>query len=88
MGAANARAARSASTSATTRPPTTSSRGAFTVALADAAHVAEADYFGIATGRKVDKAAASGLTFIPSEHVDAPVIEEFPLTMECIVKEV
>lgn len=63
-------------------------RGAFTVALADAAHVAEADYFGIATGRKVDKAAASGLTFVPSEHVDAPVIEEFPLTMECIVKEV
>lgn len=51
-------------------------------------HVVEADYFGIATGRKVDKAAASGLTFVPSEHVDAPVIEEFPLTMECIVKEV
>ena len=28
-------------------------RGAFTVAPADAAHVAEADYFGIATGRRV-----------------------------------
>ena len=60
-------------------------RGAFTVAPADAAHVAEADYFGIATGRKVDKAAASGLTFSKSEFVDAPVIEEFPLTMECEV---
>ena len=60
-------------------------RGAFTVAPADAAHVVEADYFGIATGRKVDKAAASGLTFVKSEHVDAPVIEEFPLTMECEV---
>ena len=60
-------------------------RGAFTVAPADAAHVVQADYFGIATGRKVNKAAASGLTFVKSKHVDAPVIEEFPLTMECEV---
>lgn len=60
-------------------------RGAFTVAPADAAHVAEADYFGIATGRRVNKAEGSGLTFTRSEFVDAPVIEEFPLTMECRV---
>lgn len=52
------------------------------MAPADAAHVVEADYFGMATGRKVNKAEKSGLTFVPSEHVDAPVIEEFPLTME------
>lgn len=63
-------------------------RGAFTVAPADAAHVVEADYFGMATGRKVNKAEAFGLTFVPSEHADAPVIEEFPLTMECKVKDV
>lgn len=61
---------------------------AFTVAPADRAHVVEADYFGIATGRKADKAAGSGLTFVKSSHVDAPVIEEFPLTMECIVLDV
>ena len=36
----------------------------------------------MATGRTVNKAEKSGLTFVPSEHVDAPVIEEFPLTME------
>ena len=60
-------------------------RGAFSVSPADVAHVAEADYFGIATGNKVDKAAASGMTFTKSEFVDAPVIEEFPLTMECEV---
>ncbi len=60
-------------------------RGAFTVSPADAAHVVEADYFGIATGNRVDKAAASGMTFTKSEFVDAPVIEEFPLTMECEV---
>ena len=53
------------------------------MAPADAAHVAEADSFGIATGNKVDKAAGSGLTFVKSEFVDAPVIEELPLTMEC-----
>lgn len=63
-------------------------RGAFTVAPADVAHVTEADYFGIATGRKVNKAERSGMTFVPSAHVDAPVIEEFPLTMECEVVEV
>lgn len=28
------------------------------------------------------------MTFVRSEHVDAPVIEEFPLTMECVVKDV
>lgn len=61
---------------------------AFTVSPADAAHVVEADYFGIATGRKVNKAEKSGLTFVKSEYVDAPVIEEFPLTMECEVEEI
>lgn len=63
-------------------------RGAFTVAPADVSHVAEADYFGIATGRTADKAKASKLTFAQSEFVDAPVIEEFPLTMECEVVDV
>lgn len=63
-------------------------KGAFTVAPADRAHVVEADYFGMATGHKVNKAQASGLTFVKSQFVDAPVIEEFPLTMECKVKDV
>ncbi len=63
-------------------------KGAFTVSPANAAHVIEADYFGIATGNKVDKAAASGITFTKSEFVDAPVIEEFPLTMECEVTDI
>lgn len=58
--------------------------GAFTVALADAAHVAPADYVGIATGNKVaDKFARSGLTAVKSAHVNAPIIDQFPLTMEC-----
>ena len=57
---------------------------AFTVALADEKHMKEADFFGIATGNKMaDKFARTGLTAVKSERVNAPVIEEFPLTMEC-----
>ena len=59
-------------------------RGAFTVSIADAAHVTEADYFGIESGNKVsDKFAKSGLTASKAEIVDAPVINEFPLCLEC-----
>ena len=60
-------------------------RGAFTVAPANTDNIISADYFGIAKGEKVNKARQSGLTFTKSEHVDAPVIEEYPLTMECEV---
>ncbi len=59
-------------------------RGAFTVSIADAAHVVEADYFGMESGNKVaDKFARSGLTASKAEAVDAPVINEFPLCLEC-----
>lgn len=40
------------------------------------------------SGSKVNKAEKSGLTFVKSEFVDAPVIEEYPLTMECEVTEI
>ena len=59
-------------------------RGAFTVSIADAAHVTEADYFGVESGNHVaDKLAASGLTASKAETVDAPVINEFPICLEC-----
>ncbi|MBR3619979.1 MAG: flavin reductase [Clostridia bacterium] len=59
-------------------------RKAFTVSIADAAHVAEADYFGVESGNKVpDKLKKSGLTACKAEFVDAPVINEFPLCLEC-----
>ena len=64
-------------------------RKAFTVALADRAHMAEADYVGIVSGNQVaDKFARSGLTAAKSARVDAPVIEQFPVTMECELAEV
>ncbi|MCD7739374.1 MAG: flavin reductase family protein [Lachnospiraceae bacterium] len=60
------------------------SRKAFTVSIADAAHVVEADYFGVVSGNNTpDKFAKSGLTAKKSAHVDAPIINEFPLCMEC-----
>lgn len=59
-------------------------RGAFTVSIADAAHMVEADYFGVESGNNVsDKFARSGLTASKAETVDAPVINEFPLCLEC-----
>ena len=62
---------------------------AFTVALADRAHMAEADFFGIATGNKMpDKFARTGFHAVKSTRVNAPIIEEFPLVMECELAEI
>ncbi len=58
-------------------------RRAYTVGMPSAAHVAEADYVGLASGRDVDKFAVTGLTPMRSELVDAPYAAEFPLTLEC-----
>lgn len=59
-------------------------RMAFTLSIADAAHLDEADFFGIATGNKMaDKFARSGLHAVKSTRVDAPIVEEFPVTLEC-----
>ena len=58
--------------------------GAFTVSIADAAHVTEADYFGVVSGNNVsNKFENSGLTASKAEMVNAPVINEFPLCLEC-----
>ena len=57
---------------------------AFTVALADEAHMDVADFFGIASGNKMtDKFERTGYHAVKSDKVHAPVIEEFPLVMEC-----
>ena len=60
--------------------------GAFTVSFADIRTVAESDYLGIASGNKVpDKVAKVGFTVSPSPNVDAPIIDQYPLTLECKV---
>jgi len=59
-------------------------RKAFTVSIADAKHVKEADYLGMVSGNNTpDKFEKSGLSFTKSEKVDAPIINEFPICMEC-----
>ena len=58
-------------------------RGAFTVNIPSEDHAKEADYFGLVSGKKEDKFAKSGLTPVRSELVDAPLIDEFPLALEC-----
>ena len=59
---------------------------AFTVSFATADDVAESDYFGLASGRKVaNKVERVGFTASPSPNVDAPIINEYALTLECKV---
>ena len=62
---------------------------AFTVSIADRDHMDVADYFGIATGNKTpDKFERTGYHAVRSSHVNAPVIDEFPVAMECELAEV
>ena len=59
-------------------------RKAFTVSIADSKHVVEADYFGVVSGNNTpNKFENSGLSVIKSENVDAPIINEFPICLEC-----
>ena len=59
-------------------------RKAFTVAFGTADKVSACDYLGLVSGNKTpDKVAKSGLTVAKSEFVDAPVINELPLVLEC-----
>jgi len=55
----------------------------FTVNIPSERHVRCADYFGMVSGKKTDKFAATGLTPVKSSLVNAPYIEEFPFALEC-----
>ena len=58
--------------------------GAFTVSFADAAHVAACDYVGLVSANTTpDKLEKAGFTTVKSTFVDAPVICELPMTLEC-----
>ena len=62
---------------------------AFTVSIADEAHMDVADFFGIASGNRVDdKFERTGYHAVKSDKVNAPVIEEFPVTIECELAEI
>ena len=57
---------------------------AFTISMADAGHVAQCDYVGVVSGNKVpDKMEKAGFHTTKSEFVNAPVIAEFPISLDC-----
>ncbi|MBQ9108785.1 MAG: flavin reductase family protein [Oscillospiraceae bacterium] len=59
-------------------------RRAFTVSMADAAHVVECDYVGIASGNEEpNKMEKAGFHTTRSEFVDAPLIDELAVALEC-----
>ena len=58
--------------------------GAFTVSFADAAHVISADYVGmVSANNEPEKMEKSGFHTTRSEFVDAPVMDELPVALEC-----
>lgn len=57
---------------------------AFTVAIADKQNLVEADFVGIVSGNKEpNKLEKTGWTIVKSEFVNAPIIQNFPLVLEC-----
>ena len=58
-------------------------REAYTISVPSIEFAAEADYFGITSGRAIDKFEQTGLTPVRSSLVDAPYVEEFPMVLEC-----
>lgn len=57
---------------------------AFTVSIADVPHIVACDYVGVESASQVsDKMEKAGFTVTKSEFVNAPVINELPLTLEC-----
>ena len=58
---------------------------AFTVAFATKNTLIASDYFGIESGNKVNKIEKAGFHAVKSAYVDAPVFEEYPVTIECEV---
>jgi flavin reductase (DIM6/NTAB) family NADH-FMN oxidoreductase RutF len=59
----------------------------FTVNIPPVKYVKEADFTGVATGKKVNKFDATKLTAVKSELVNAPYVQEFPLNLICKLKQ-
>jgi flavin reductase (DIM6/NTAB) family NADH-FMN oxidoreductase RutF len=55
----------------------------YTISVPSEKYAKEVDFFGIASGRRVDKFEKTGLTPEKSELVEAPYVKEFPMVLEC-----
>jgi flavin reductase (DIM6/NTAB) family NADH-FMN oxidoreductase RutF len=62
-------------------------RQAFTINVPSVQHARETDYWGIVSGKAGDKIGRTGLTVVAGERVDAPCIQEFPVVMECTLRQ-
>lgn len=63
-------------------------RKAFTVSMAEAGQIIACDYVGIVSGNKVpDKFVRAGFHATRSEFVDAPLIDELSVAVECKLKD-
>ncbi len=60
----------------------------FAINITPASLVKKADYCGIYTGKKVDKFKECGLTKSEASKIGCPIIEECPLSLECVVTDI
>ena len=61
--------------------------GCFTINIGGEDLMAVSDYFGLVSGKKEDKLARTGITVTRSDHVDAPILDQYPLSFECRVSD-
>lgn len=62
--------------------------GAFVINLTTRKLARAADWCGVRSGRDCDKFREAGLTPLPAERVDAPIVAEAPVSIECRVRQV
>jgi len=60
----------------------------FTINIPSENHVNQADYCGIYSGRDENKFESTGLTAIKSDLIDAPFVQEFPISLICKLKDI
>lgn len=61
--------------------------GEFVVNIPRADQARALDICGMMSGRSGDKFATAGLTALPAAHVKAPLVKEFPVNIECAVRQ-
>ena len=62
--------------------------GGFVINMTTEKLVRAADYCGVVSGRDVDKFERMGLTPLKSDIVEAPLLQESPVNLECVVENV
>ena len=62
--------------------------GEFVINLTTEELAKATDFCGVRSGRNIDKAAETGLSFVPAEIVGCPMISESPVNIECRVTEI